>query len=243
MSTEAPALSLRGLAVGHDTEPVVKDIDLDIPAGQWWALVGPNGCGKTTLLETAAGKRPALAGEIRIAGCDLDAEPRSARSALGWVLSPAELPPRLTGRELLSLFTALHHRDAPAEAVIGLIEQWRFEPYLDTPVDRCSLGTRQKLGVLLALVGEPRLLLMDESFNGLDPASGLVLKSFLDEAVANARLSVLLATHALDLVERHADAAVLITRGRIRGRLGRDDLRTNRGRLDERLAELAEAAD
>ena len=242
--TSAPAaLSTRGLTVGHGDRPVLVVGEIEIPYGNWWALLGPNGCGKTTLLDTLAGRRSPLRGDAFIDGRSLLEEPMEARSALGMALPPDALPPRLTLRECIDVFTAAHRRDAPAPAVHELIETWSLSPRLDTYVDRCSLGVRQKLSVLLALVGGPRLLLLDESFNGLDPASGLALKAFLDEAVAGGGCSVLLATHALDLVEQHADHALLIGRGRIRARLGPDELRAHRGRLDRRLAELDAALD
>lgn len=81
---------------------------------------------------------------------------------------------------------------------------------MDACVDTCSLGTRQKLCVLLALLGDPTLVLLDEAFNGLDPNSSLVLKQHLHQRLDAGRCSVLLATHALDMIERHADAAGLL---------------------------------
>lgn len=232
------ALATRGLVVGHGDQAVLAVDDLDIPAGQWWALVGPNGCGKTTLLDTVAGRRRALDGEVIIDGHSLTRSPRSARAALGFVLAPDALPPRLTLRECLAVFVAAHGRKTPAPAVESLVQAWSLGSLMDTYVDRCSLGIRQKLGVILALVGAPRLLVMDESFNGLDPASGLALKTFLDETIRDGAASVLLATHALDLVEQHADTALLIDRGRIIARLDREELNAHRGQLDRRLAEL-----
>ena len=238
MSPRAAALAVRRLVVGHGQQAVLTVDELVIPAGQWWALVGPNGCGKTTLLDTVAGRCPSLAGDIFIDGHSLKRAPKVARAALGFVLTPEALPPRLTLRECLDVFTAVHARLEPAPAVATLLETWSLGPWIDTHVDRCSLGVRQKLGVLLALVGAPRLLVMDESFNGLDPASGLALKAFLDAAVSAGEFSVLLATHALDLVEQHADTALLIDQGRILARMDRDELRAHRGHLDQHLAGL-----
>jgi len=95
------------------------------------------------------------------------------------------------------------------------MERFAFAPMLDRFVDTYSLGTRQKLAVLLALLGTPRLIVLDEAFNGLDPASAKTLKRHLRTLVDTRRTSVLLATHALDVVERYADRAALLLAGRI----------------------------
>nr|WP_277347513.1 ABC transporter ATP-binding protein [Wenzhouxiangella sp. XN79A] len=171
---------------------------MDLAARDWVALVGPNGCGKTTLLDTVAGRLPPLAGDVRGAGQSLCAAPRNARAALGYAL-----PDRLTLRECLRLFTHLHGRVAPPALVDELIAAWSLTPRLDHSVDRSSLGTRQKLGVLLALVGAPRLLVLDESFNGLDPRAALILEDALEDRLRAVNFAVLLATHALELVRRH----------------------------------------
>ncbi|MFL6577465.1 MAG: AAA family ATPase, partial [Povalibacter sp.] len=86
---------------------------------------------------------------------------------------------------------------------------------IDRCVDTYSLGTRQKLCVLLALIGQPRLIVLDEAFNGLDPGSSLILKRHLRERIERDRCSVLLATHSLDIVEHYADRAALLIDGQI----------------------------
>ena len=91
----------------------------------------------------------------------------------------------------------------------------KFTPYLDDFVDTLSLGTRQKLSILLALIGDPALVVLDEAFNGLDPASALVVKRHL-RARLHQGAALLLATHALDIVEHHADRAGVLIDGRLR---------------------------
>jgi ABC-type multidrug transport system ATPase subunit len=95
---------------------------------------------------------------------------------------------------------------------------------LDLFVESCSLGTKQKLAVLLALLGEPQLILLDEAFNGLDPASSLVLKRHLRKRVSDGRCGVVLATHALDIVERYADRAALLLNGGLVHEWRRDEI-------------------
>lgn len=93
--------------------------------------------------------------------------------------------------------------------------QLGFVRFMDRCVDTYSLGTRQKLAVLLALLGDPALIVLDEAFNGLDPASALTLKRLLRKRLSESRCGVLLATHSLDIVEHHADTAALMLDGRV----------------------------
>ena len=99
--------------------------------------------------------------------------------------------------------------------VLELATELRFDRYLNQCVDTYSLGTRQKLCVLLALLGEPAVIVLDEAFNGLDPASALILKHHLQHRLAAGRGCVLLATHSLDIVDHYAVNAALLIDGRI----------------------------
>ncbi|MEM7053406.1 MAG: ATP-binding cassette domain-containing protein, partial [Pseudomonadota bacterium] len=90
-------MQTRNLSAGYDL-PVLADVNLELPMGVWWTLLGPNGCGKTTLLDTLAGRLPALSGEVRIDGHAMQDKPISAKRALGYALPPYRLPDRLTGR-------------------------------------------------------------------------------------------------------------------------------------------------
>jgi ABC-2 type transport system ATP-binding protein len=117
--------------------------------------------------------------------------------------------------------------------VLQLAERFQYMPMLDRFVDAYSLGTRQKLAVLLALLGDPELVVLDEAFNGLDPASALALKHFLRDRVSQGMCSVLLATHALDIVERYADRAALLLNGGIAREWRKEELAALRTKSEE----------
>jgi ABC-2 type transport system ATP-binding protein len=129
---------------------------------------------------------------------------------------------------------------AIAEDLFLLAEELKFTPYLESFVDTLSLGTRQKLAVLLALVGDPLLIVLDEAFNGLDPASALGLKRHLRARLDRRGGAVLLATHSLDIVEHYADRAAVLIDGRLKKEWQQDEirqLRTSHGDFEAALAQ------
>jgi ABC-2 type transport system ATP-binding protein len=185
--------------------------------------------------------RPA-AGEIEIGGCSLARDAREAKRGLGFGCAPDRLPGLLTGRQCLEVHAAAKGMGQIDAETLELATDLGLTPHLGQFVDTCSLGTRQKLAVVLALLGAPRLIVLDEAFNGLDPASARTLKRHLRRRVQTGCASVLLATHALDLVERHADRAVLMLAGGIVKVWGSADiarLRASPDGLEEAMATAA----
>jgi ABC-2 type transport system ATP-binding protein len=144
----------------------------------------------------------------------------------------------LTARQCLEVHAGAKGLSAVATELLELAEDLRFLPYLDSFVDTLSLGTRQKLSVLLCLLGDPKLIVLDEAFNGLDPASALVVKRHLRTRLEQQGAALLLATHALDIVEHHADRTGLLFDGRLRHEWSKAEIRSLRQRglgLDEAL--------
>jgi ABC-2 type transport system ATP-binding protein len=147
------------------------------------------------------------------------------------------------GRQCLEVYAIAKQLDAVDADVLSLAEALQFTPFLDQFVDTYSLGTRQKLCVLLALLGDPHLIVFDEVFNGLDPRSALLLKHALRERLLAQRCGILLATHSLDIVEHHADAAALMLGGMIVRRWSLEEIERLKGAGAGRLeAALASAA-
>ena len=211
----APVLRVTGVTAGYGHQTVLSDVSLEIKLGEWVALLGPNGSGKSTLLYCIAGMLRPIAGEIEVCALALARDAGAAKRFLGYGCAPERLPGLLTGRQCLEVHAAAKSVREIDASVLALMKTFALEPSLDQFVDTYSLGTRQKLAALLALIGEPKLIVLDEAFNGLDPASGRALKRHIHDLVAARRASVLLATHSLDVVERYADRAVLLLSGRI----------------------------
>jgi ABC-2 type transport system ATP-binding protein len=214
-SSAAPALRVRSLHAGYGKLVVLAGVDLELARGEWLALLGPNASGKTTLLHCISGMLLPAAGDISVCGHSLRRDAMGAKRQLGFGCAPERVPDLLTGRQCLEVYAAAKGLTAIDGAVLSLAEEFAFSSMFDRFVGSYSLGTKQKLAVLLALLGEPPLVLLDEPFNGLDPASALVLKRHLRARASAGRCGVLLATHALDVVERYADRALLLLEGRI----------------------------
>ncbi len=243
-AAEVAVLRITRLTAGYGMQPVLNNVSLEVPVGEWVALLGPNGSGKSTLLYCIADMLRPSAGQIEICGCPIAHDARMAKRSLGFSCAPERLPGLLTGRQCLEVYAAAKGvREIDAD-VLGLITSFRLTTFLDRFVDTFSLGTRQKLAVLLALIGAPRLIVLDEAFNGLDPASARSLKQHLRGLVEARRASVLLATHALDVVERYADRAVLMLSGSIVKVWNAGDISAFRdsGSLEEVIAAAAQGA-
>ena len=210
-----PVLSVRDLSAGYGSRQVLANINLTIGRGEWFSLLGPNATGKSTLLYCVTGQLAPLAGAVHLGGHSMDMAPQLAKLHLGYAHAPDRLPALLTGRQCLEIYAAARQLDEISADLIALARDLKLAPLLDHYVETYSLGTRQKLSVLLALVGAPALIVLDEAFNGLDPASSLTLKRFLQSRVRSQQCSVLLATHALDIVLQYSTRAALLLEGKL----------------------------
>jgi ABC-2 type transport system ATP-binding protein len=238
-----PILEIRGLRAGYGPRTVLENISITLFAGDWFVILGPNGCGKSTLLDCVVSRLKASGGEICIAGYSLANNSYEAKLQLGYGCAPDVLPDLLTSRQCLEV-----HAGAKGLAAIGadlfeLAEELNFTPYLESFVDTLSLGTRQKLAVLLALVGNPLLIVLDEAFNGLDPASALLLKRHLRARLQRRGAALLLATHSLDIVEHYADRAAVLIDGKLKHEWPKDELQRLRDQHGDFEAAVAQAMD
>ena len=210
-----PILELERLHFAYDEERVLQGIDLRLQPGEFVALLGPNGSGKTTLLHCIAGLLAPATGRVRIDAIDLARSPFEAKARLGFAVDPNRLPALLTGRECLRLFAAARGLPTIPASSLALADTLALTPMLDRRVGNTSLGTRQKLGIALGLLGEPPLLVLDEPLNGLDPPSAYALKQHLQMLTRERGAAVLLATHSLEIAERFINRALLLADGRL----------------------------
>ena len=212
-----PLLDVGNLHLSFGDRSVLAGVDLAIGRGQLLGLVGPNGSGKTSLIRAITGLIAASRGHVRIGGIDVSRDPLPARRQFGYAPDPSRLPNALTGRQALSVTAA-------ARGIVAVPERG-MQPLMNH-LARCaySLGTRQKLAILIGLMGDPPLLVLDEVMNGLDPISSHELKLELIERCERDRCGVLLATHGLEIAPTLLTDAVLLNDGRIRHRWGAEEL-------------------
>jgi ABC-2 type transport system ATP-binding protein len=198
------------------TDAGVADLRLSVGAGEVVALVGLNGAGKTTLLKLALGMLRPDAGEVRIDGTPLRRAPADAWARVGHFVDGPALYGELTVRQNLEL--AARMRGADVGVVEKSLGDFALGGLARRRVRHLSLGNRQRVGLAAALQHRPRLLILDEPGNALDPAGILLLRDLLLERRA-AGAGVLVSSHHLDEVARIADRIVVMNRGRLIGSL------------------------
>jgi ABC-2 type transport system ATP-binding protein len=200
----------------YGLKTAVRDLCLEVPAGELFAFLGPNGAGKTTTIKMMCGLLFPTSGTIRIGGFDLARDGDRARQLLAYVPDQPFLYEKLTGREFLQ-FIADMYGLPPAEArrrideVIGL---FKLDDFVDDLTERYSHGMRQRTVFASALVHRPRVLIVDEPTVGLDPRSVRDLKDRLRHE-ANSGTTVFLSSHSLEIVEELADRIAIIDHGRL----------------------------
>jgi ABC-2 type transport system ATP-binding protein len=210
-----PLLVLDNLQLGYRGRTVLTGLNLTLDRGRWVALVGPNASGKTTLLRAISGRHEPERGSIKINGLQLYPGSATPGALPGFAIPPEELPDFLTPRQCIDIYANAHGLEAPPPRCVGLFELLGLGAHATTLVRHTSLGTRQKLAIVLALMMPTPLLLLDEVFNGLDFSSALKLRANLQERVDLDGLTVLLATHSLDVVLRCCDELILLDSGRL----------------------------
>jgi ABC-2 type transport system ATP-binding protein len=204
-------IEVRGLRKTYGATVAVDTIDLDVGEGEVFGLLGPNGAGKTTTVECVAGLTRPTAGTVRVAGIDPAADRRRATALIGVQLQEAGLQAKLTVREAIALFRAFY--DDPADGV-EMAERVGLGPKLDARWSQLSGGQQQRLAIVLALVGRPRIALLDELTTGLDPSSRREVWGVVEEAREHGT-TIVLVTHLMEEARRLCDRLALIDGGRI----------------------------
>ncbi len=234
----AAALEIRGLAKRFE-RPAVDGLDLVVPAGEFYMLLGPNGAGKTTTLRLVTGLLRPDRGTISVFGIDALADPIAARRIMAWVSDEPMIYDKLTPLEFLEFVAGLWGIAAVVARVRAsdLLDRLGLAPHADERCERLSKGMRQKVALAAALVHEPRLIILDEPFTGLDAASSRVVKDVL-RARVRAGCSVIMTTHILDVAERMADRIGVIAQGRLIANGTLDGLRAQAGSGDGSLEDV-----
>ncbi|WP_093616312.1 ABC transporter ATP-binding protein [Actinoplanes philippinensis] len=212
----SPALRIRRLRKTFGSFRAVDNLDLTVAPGTFHGIVGPNGAGKSTTIGMAVGLVVPDAGAISVLGHDAIRDRASARAVTGVLPDGLDLPERLTGAELLRYSAGLRglSRAAAAERAGELIEVLGITKAAATPLADCSTGNRKKVGLAQALLHAPRLLVLDEPFEAVDPVSAASIRRVLRRFVDGGG-TVVLSTHSMLLVEQMCDDVTVIHQGRV----------------------------
>ncbi|MCC7054714.1 MAG: ATP-binding cassette domain-containing protein [Gemmatimonadaceae bacterium] len=210
-------LAARDIAVTYAGGVRALDgVSLRVPRGEVTGLLGPNGAGKSTLLRVLATLQRPASGGVVVAGIDALAEPARARAHIGYLPQEFGFPPALTSAELLDHFALLKGFGDPSarrEAVRGMLDRVNLTADRDRAVRALSGGMRQQLGIAVALIGAPDVLIVDEPTVALDPSERHRIHDLLIELAADR--AVLLSTHLVADVEALCHTAVVLHAGRI----------------------------
>ena len=221
-TSHATALvSLIGVSRRFGDEHAVSDLSLDLRPGEIHAIIGLNGSGKTTVMRILLGMVAPDAGACTVLGHEVRSAPSSMWRDVGHMIETPFAYPELPVRTNVYAAARLHGL-SPSEATraaSAVIERFELRKWIDRPARTLSLGNRQRLGLADATVHEPRLLILDEPTNSLDPAGVVLVRDLLRKAADERGAGVLVSSHHLDEIARIADRITVLHRGRAIGQI------------------------
>jgi ABC-2 type transport system ATP-binding protein len=210
------AITVTGLRKSFGSKVVLDGIDLEVGAGTTFSLLGPNGAGKTTTVQIMSTLVRADGGEVRVAGHDVARNPAAVRAAIGVTGQFSAVDNLLTGQENLLLMADLHHlsRARGRRRAAGLLEKFDLADAARKTVTTYSGGMRRRLDLAMTLVGDPRIIFLDEPTTGLDPRSRRMMWQTIRDLVADG-VTIFLTTQQLDEADALADHIALLDHGKV----------------------------
>lgn len=209
-------LSIKGLTKTFGAKRVLTDVSFDVHQGEIFGLLGPNGSGKTTTIKLALGLLNLQKGSVKICNHDIQSEFEKAMECVGAIVENPELYKNLTGMQNLMQYCRMY-KGITSQRLDWAIRVAGLQNRINEKVSRYSLGMRQRLGIAQALLNSPKLLILDEPTNGLDPEGIKLLREFLIDLAHNHKVAVLVSSHLLSELENLCDTVGVINSGRIVG--------------------------
>ena len=215
-NADVPAVSIRGFVKTFGKKVAVDNLSLDIPAGSFYGLVGPNGAGKTTTIKMLTGLLMPDAGSASIFGNDVWSDVNSAKRAIGLMPQADEIFKTITGLQLLT-YAGMLREMSRAESVKranDLLSAFDLTEAANTMVSDYSTGMTKKICLATAMIHSPRVLVLDEPFEAVDPVSSANLKDILAEYVSTGG-TVIISSHVMELVEKMCSHVAIINEGHV----------------------------
>ena len=206
-----PVIEVSGLHKEYGPKVAVDEVSFTVEAGEIFGILGPNGAGKTTTVECVTGLRQPERGQISVLGLDPQRDHAELREMVGVQLQESGLPDKLRVNEALELYASFYRDPADAEELIGRLG---LADRRNTAYAKLSGGQKQRLSVALALIGTPKVAVLDELTTGLDPAARREVWGLISEVRATG-VTVLLVTHFMEEAERLCDRVAVIDQGRV----------------------------
>ena len=239
MNDQHTALVAQHLTKVIGKKTIVEDVSFALRPGEVFGFLGPNGAGKTTTIRMLVGLIRPTSGTVTVCGHDLRHEFEAAMRCVGCIVENPDLYRFMTGRENLEHFARMLGADrAQIERVASRVN---MDHRLDQRVGTYSLGMRQRLGIAQALLGDPRVLILDEPANGLDPAGIREMRELLRSLAREQNLAVFVSSHQLAEIELMCDRVAIIHRGRILKDGSVRDLISNQKMMEFRVDDVARA--
>lgn len=207
-------LSVKNLTKTIGKRKIIKDISFELKSGEVFGFLGPNGAGKTTTIRMLVGLIKPTSGSIKICGHDVKKDFSKAMERLGCIVENPELYPYLTGWENLQFFARML-KGVDDKRIKDIVELVGLKDRIQDKVKTYSLGMRQRLGIAQALLSKPKVLILDEPTNGLDPSGIREMRQFIRFLAKEEGLSVLVSSHLLSEIQLLCDRVSIILSGKI----------------------------
>jgi ABC-2 type transport system ATP-binding protein len=212
-----PIVEVADLVKRYGSVSALAGLDLKLMPGEIYGLLGPNGAGKSTLIKIIAGLVEPTSGSVRVMGLDNVTDPVMVKSKIGYVSENSMLYESLSPRDFFEFVASVRKIDKRManERVERLVPAFALEQFYDSPIATLSMGTRQKVSIIAALLHEPSLLLLDEPLNGLDAKSSRIVKDIISLHTTKNNGAVLFSTHIMEVAEQVCDRIGIIYEGKI----------------------------
>lgn len=226
MLTQEPAIVIERLQKSYGTIQAVKGISLRVQQGEIFGFLGPNGSGKTTTIRCILDVIRPTAGTIRVLGCDAQRDTLSMHQYIGYLPGDVRLPGQKTGKQIIDYFSHLQgHEPVLLKDLVA-----RFDVEMKRPLKGYSKGMRQKIGIVLAFMCDPQVLILDEPTSGLDPLMQKIFNEFLLEEQARGK-TIFMSSHVLSEVEKVCQRVAIIRQGELVAVEAIEALREKAGQL------------
>lgn len=214
MDPNNTVLAVTGLNVFYGDFQAVRDVSFTVNSGEIFGMLGPNGAGKTSTLSAVEGLLKPQSGTITVAGYNINEQPLHARANLGVQLQATSFQPELSVSEIIQLYAGIYGVDMPREKIVSILHDIKLEDAASKRFGQLSGGQQQRVSLVIALIHQPKLVLLDEPTTGLDPQSRRQLWERMEE-MRDKGHAILLTTHSMEEAEAVCDRIAIIDHGRV----------------------------